>query len=356
MKHHFKSIIFSKTPLESSFIYKREFKIYPIPFEGFPMHKNANHFPLILESWTTDEKVPNIPDFLVDMETSVSRSVNQLNRIRQVTNLLSSLTNHRFFIYSSKLHWSFPLPDNTDEITENINNLSSKLSFEYYYWPGSKEINTYTFNSDDFPSMKFASHHTYYLHDPFEDPNKEIYFPNTIFKALDSYFSLNKTEKKLVDSVTHLICNGIDIQDNMKSLSFLSFVSSLETLINYEYTDKDKGIEFECGECKRINKSPFTCKKCGNPTWGVAAKFREFLKEFVSSSEDSMKRYRKIYSVRSKIVHNGLLLIGDSEFNMLLSSLNKEWKLQVETLQLCRIALNNWLIISHAKKAENKKG
>jgi rubrerythrin len=64
---------------------------------------------------------------------------------------------------------------------------------------------------------------------------------------------------------------------NKKNLSFISFISAIETLVNEEYRDENNKIEYSCNKCKAIKDSPFKCEVCGNPTWAIGYKFKEFL-------------------------------------------------------------------------------
>ena len=79
----------------------------------------------------------------------------------------------------------------------------------------------------------------------------------------------------------------------MKSLSFFSAVSAIETMINLEY--KEEKIEFDCNHCKSLKSSARICQKCGKPKWGIAEKFREFLGKYVSNSKSSRRKFNKIY-------------------------------------------------------------
>lgn len=131
----------------------------------------------------------------------------------------------------------------------------------------------------------------------------------------------------------------------MKSISFLVFVSAIETLINYEYKNDKPEITFECRDCQALKTSPTSCQKCGRPIWGVNANFRKFLRTYVASSEESIKKFKRIYNLRSKIVHTGLLLLGDEHENWVKSeNQNEQWKTHLETMQAARISLVNWLL------------
>ena len=56
-----------------------------------------------------------------------------------------------------------------------------------------------------------------------------------------------------VNSAASLICNGVDLRTKMKSLSFISFVSSIETMVNYKF----RNVPIE------------NCKEYGQPRYKV---------------------------------------------------------------------------------------
>ena len=200
-------------------------------------------------------------------------------------------------------------------------------------------------------------HFDYYLNDPQDHFDQEIHFSENMHLILTGFYGLNKKMKKAAISSAYLICNGMDLRTKMKSLSFLALISSIETLVNIEYSTKLKKIEFECGDCKTIKESPYNCRKCGRPIWGIAAKFRGFLAEFIHDSEGSIKKYKKIYGIRSKLVHSGSLLLGDNYIDWSdINSPNSNWLLHLEAMQFSKLALVNWLIENRNRKlkTENK--
>jgi Apea-like HEPN len=235
------------------------------------------------------------------------------------------------------------------EITEELNNRSSQWGFQMFTFSNlSKELRIDDFIKPEINEVKIKPHTRYYLHEPLEKKDSEIYFPDSIDFAFDNYFTLlSQQSREIIDTVAYLICNGIEMTQKMKSMSFLSFVSSIETLVNYEYADKNSDIKFECSDCKTLISSPYKCK-CGKPIWGIAFKFREFLKNFISNTEDSIKRYKRIYNFRSSIVHNGALLLGDNQFNWEKSDESKKHTLiYLETMQMSKLALMRWLILKN---------
>jgi hypothetical protein len=246
-----------------------------------------------------------------------------------------------------------PLPSHeiSDEERSQIDKSSSQGVLCAYSYPGMyDDLRIEKFSEQRHPLAKLVGHTLYYMNDPIDDRKKEMIFPRTIFISVDKYFRLEQKGRSIINSVLHLICNGVDIQTKMKSLSFLSFVSAIETMVNYEYRDRKDGVVFECHDCQTLKESPIHCKKCGRPIWGVKAKFKEYLQTYVSKSDGSVKKFNKIYNLRSQIVHNGMLLLGDEQLNWSKNDkANEQFITHLETMQLARLSLVNWLLMGPNK-------
>ncbi|MGN6163697.1 MAG: hypothetical protein ACTHOF_04075 [Flavisolibacter sp.] len=300
-----------------------------------------------------DEKI-DVSDDWEDLKDYVSKSSLQIIKLSRLTRLLSSLTNHRIFSYNdTEFKWGVAIPDRELDEGEKevINKTPSQAILPAYTYPNMwKDLQLKDFAEQRHPNARLFRHTFYYMHDPIDDRTKEMTFPVTIHHLVDKYFNLDVKAKKIVDAITHLICNGIDIKLKMKSLSFLSFVSAIETIVNYEFKDKKDEIEFECADCQTIKTSPLSCHKCGRPIWGVKAKFKAFLKAYVSKGDSSIKKYNRIYNLRSDIVHNGMLLLGDEQLDWSKSDkADSQYMTHLETMQLARLSLVNWLLLGTNK-------
>lgn len=345
-------IIFSKTPLKGWYRYKNEFQIYPANFENLPQDIYAIDFPVVLEFRVDATKLHNIPKDLeyFDQLWGMSETTNETNQVKKLCNLLTAFTNHRFFPYVIEGKWAKPLDDDIN--TEELERKPSRWAltcFDYYRMSDDMKISKYYKPECDRIITK-SNQIEYYMHNPFDDPKGEVCFPHNLTTIFDRYFDLQQRVHKIADASAYLICNGVDLLDRMRSLSFLSFISSIETIVNHEYTDKNKGIEFACAECKTIKSSPYECGTCGRPHWGIAAKFRNFLADYISPTPNSVKKYKRIYSLRSKIVHSGALLLNDSQMDWEQASVpNDHWTTLRETMQISRLTIVNWLIKKDAK-------
>lgn len=351
MRKFYRRIVFSKTPLKSQFRYRDRFQILPIDSEIAPLSPYSKHIPLLLEYYIDfdDKQNPKEIDIFDDLS---AQHVIEF----EILNILSVLSNHRFFRYSNVVsQWAMLAPDTefknlNQEQKDSYNNQYSSWTVGGYVYPGLREeMEIKEFTDKKYPETPLVSpYFTYFTQDPVENPKGEILFPETIYSCLDNYYLLSaKTLKKIKSSVA-LVCDGMDISDSKRSLAFLSFVSAIEALVGLEFSDKK--IEFQCNSCKSIKISPYHCLDCGQPIWGIKAKFKEFLKKFVAESKSSVATYNKIYNLRCKIAHQGQLFIGDYELSLKnMDKKENDWLMQLKTLQLVRLSLTNWL--RYAKKA-----
>lgn len=347
MRRYYRRIIFSKTPLRSQFTYKDVFQILPIDSKIAPTNPYARHFPLFLEYYIDfedngQEKI----DVVIDLTAQQKREF-------EIVNLLSILTNYRFFKYQTdRNEWAVMTPNigfdnlNAEQIAWYENQYSSWV-FGGYMYPGlAKELEIEKFTDKRFPEMVLISpYYQYFTNNPVENHEGKIRFPETITSCLDNYFELSSKTLQRIKSCIYLTCDGIDISDSKRSLAFLSFISAIEGLVGLETSDEE--ITFECKNCQTIKESPHNCPKCGRPIWGIKTKFVEFLKKFVAGSEKSAQTYREIYNIRCKITHQSQLFVGDYELSLEEEKLKIEhtdWLMRLKTLQLVRLSLSNWLM------------
>lgn len=343
MKKYIKNIIFTRTPLKGIFRFKDVFQIYPLNLDNAPNSKITDHFPIIIEFWYDTDSLPVVKGF--DSEGTnnyVANLAAQTNQLTEITNLLSAITNFQFFFYRKpETYWSIPLPE---ENTEEVNDISSNWSVSLYAYPQmGEELKIDGFSAPNFEPIIFIPQQTYYFSDPVDSRSKNIDFPDTIEAILTNYFEIKDNKKKVALSAIYQICNGLDLFYKMKSLSFFSFVSSIETLVNYEF--RNEKIEYECNDCKSLKSSSRVCKKCGNPIWGIAAKYREFLFKYVSDAPDAKKMYNKIYDIRSKITHTEYLIDGENFLNFEFNDKTEEiLMMHLRAMQLARRSLINWIL------------
>ncbi|MGH1336874.1 MAG: hypothetical protein ACRBFS_12190 [Aureispira sp.] len=346
-KKYIRNIIFTRTPLTGVFRYKDEFQVYPLNKKNAPYSSKGPEFPVIIEYSYDKNDIKSIEAFDDEaVDKKMAETTLQTNKLIQLTDLLSAITNHRFFFYRHpEKKWALPIPEKFDDSNrEQLNNSSSTKAILIYYYPNiGADMQISRLSTPLISAIPQIEPRKYYYFNPVESVNKVITFPNNIHKVLGKYYCLNAKEHKIVSSAVYQICNGLDLQKNMKSLSFFSFVSSIETLITHEY--QGEKLEFACKECQTLKSSPRVCRKCGSPKWGIAEKFREFLLKYVSSAEGARKMYSKIYSIRSKISHTEYLINGENFLNWDFDDKSQEVSMKhLEVVQLSRRSLVNWLL------------
>lgn len=354
MRKYYRRVVFSRTPLKTQFRYKDIFQILPIDSQIAPTNPYARHFPLFLEYYLDFEEK--------DIQTEIDLFVEftaQNKREFEIVNLLSVLTNHRFFKYQSdRNEWAILTPNIgfeklNDEQKRLFNSQHSSWVIGSYVYPGlRKELEIDKLTENKFPKMALIyPYYQYFTNDSVEKAEGKIRFPETITSCLDNYFALSAKTLQKIKSCIFLTCDGIDISENKRSLAFLSFISAIEGLVGLEVSDNE--ITFECKNCKTIKESPYECLKCGRPIWGIKTKFVEFLRKFVAGSEKSAQLYREIYNLRCKITHQSQLFLGDYELSLDEDKLKIEhmdWLMRLKTLQLVRLSVSNWLIFPEKQK------
>ncbi len=345
-RNFIKNIIFSRTPLNSCYRFGDKFQIYPVNLENAPSSTHAIHFPMIIEFYVDDSEIKEVKEFdSKSVNQTVAELTAQTNKLIQLTNLISTISNYRIFFYRHiEMMWTVPVPEEiTEEVKKEFNKISSSTSMPSFTYENiSKDMFITEFSNPDFPKIELLNQRSYYFYEPLESKKKSINFPNTIDIIFENYFNLDNKELKIINSAMHQFCNGLDLFKTMKSLSFFSIVSSIETLVNLEF--KNEKIEFECNDCKTIKTSKRHCQKCGRPIWGIAAKFREFLFKYVSDKKEAKKLYNQIYTIRSRITHTEYLLNGDNfsdwEFNNKTEEISM---LHLKAMQIARRSFANWL-------------
>ncbi len=351
MLFFYKTIVFSYSRLKTCFRFENKFQILPLDMNNKPQCPYAFHYPIFLE-YTIDFQDKE-PEDVFELQAI------RINKEKEIINLLSCLTNHRFFSYDqSKNAWGVMMPDAViNDMTQNevdaLNNQESNMFIAIYKYNGMGEDLHIECFTEYYPKANLIRNdkHLYYTNNPIDDNQHDIFFPETIYYALHQYYNLSLKTRQKVNSSIYLACDGIDISANKRSLSFLSYVSAIEGLVDL---DSDNGeIKFCCKSCQSIEASPYKCPTCGRPIWGVKQKFINFLSKYVAGSEDSHKKYSDIYNLRSKLTHTGKLFLGDYDMSFEKSDLERKYMdglMRLETLQLFRISLDCWLRNSEKKK------
>lgn len=325
----YKVIIFSDNPLNAKYRFEDKFQIYPFTSENKPYSDKVKLHPIALEYWVDEDIKVEVPVDFIGIEKTFTHIAMSMPPQVKILSLLTSLTNYRFYVPPIKWQWFCEIPQ--EDKLEEMNNQKSVAGLSTYWFPESFKENQITeFSNPSFPDITLKPHPEYFRNISL-DENEEMFFPQYITEVLHNYFALDNNIQKIVLSSSSLINNGVALRGNMNSLSYISFISSIETLINFEYQ----------------NEQVKNCECCGTSQYRVMGKFRDFIFKYVSKAEDTKKQINEIYGLRSKIAHRGELLLADDIYNWGDDNLrNDQWQIHLSTMQLCRVALSNWLLMA----------
>lgn len=334
MKSFHKSIFFTKAPLGGFYKYKDVFQIYPADLEGMPNSKLKRHFPNIIEYWTVPEEKLSFSfsdddddEYMAGLRSLTATTITKQERI---LNLLSTFTNNQFFRQANPDGmWGMPIL--SDDPGVDADSWESKWCWEMYFFPGlPDQLKIEEFKKQAIKSISKIEYPDYYYEYPHldSDRTKEIAFPSIIDELLDTYYSLEPTLQKSVDSAISYTVSAVELSNRRKTLSLISSFTSLETMVNIEYD----GVKVE------------KCEACGQPKFSVSKKFREYLLKYIGSSDTNKKKFNSFYSLRSKLVHTGRQLQTEALF----AEVEKETEFselvtRIEILQLGKLGIVNWL-------------
>jgi hypothetical protein len=323
----YKVIIFSDNPLTTKYKFENKFQIYPYTSPNAPYSDKVKLHPIALEYWVDEDIDVKVPEEFRDLESLYKQSVTSMLPQTKILSLLTSLSNYRFYIPQIKWQWFCTIPDGAS--SEEVNEQKSVPGLNTYWYPESfKERQIEGFSDPDFPQMTFKPHLEYFRNISL-DENEEIVFPYYLTAAIHNYYAFPEEIKQIAEASSSLINNGIAIRGTMNSLSYISFISSIETLVDFEFK----------------NEVVKKCESCGTTHYRVMGKFRDFIFKYVSKAPETKKQINEIYGLRSKITHAGELLLGENIFNWGDEKIrNEQWKIHLSAMQLCRVALSNWLL------------
>ncbi|OGG14024.1 hypothetical protein A2773_05750 [Candidatus Gottesmanbacteria bacterium RIFCSPHIGHO2_01_FULL_39_10] len=220
--------------------------------------------------------------------------INQQNdqRLRELLVLIYVLTDKYFFEYDHKQGWFI-------EITAKEKpQLMKRLRYgQQFYFSNKKSPK----KLKKFPNEKYVL-----TLDPaifiIQNASGEINRDINLSDIVSGFYILNKRTQAQLMNAFYSIYDARTI--NNTSLSFISLINSIETLIHHKY--KDKGV---------------ICKGCDRPKYAVVQKFHDFIRENYDGYQGTGKKgegrdkfVNEIYTLRSKIVHNGKLISRNRPF------------------------------------------
>lgn len=323
----YKVVIFSDNPLTTQFRFEDKFQIYPYISPNAPYSDKVKLHPIALEYWVDEDIEVEVPEDFKGLEEFYKQSVISMLPQTKILSLLSSMCNYRFYLPQIKWQWFCTIPDGDN--VEEANNQKSVAGINTYWYPeGHKERQIETFSNTDFAQMNYKAHQEYFRTITL-DESEDIVFPEHIPVALHNYYALPEQIKKIAEASSSLINNGLALRGTMNSLSYISFISSIETLVDFDFKNEE------------VKK----CECCGTSQYRVMGKFRDFIFKYVSTAAETKKQLNEIYTLRSKISHSGELLLADNIYDWGNDTIrNEQWKIHLSAMQLGRVALTNWLL------------
>lgn len=333
MIYYRRCVVLSNTPLKEAFKYKDLFVLQPITRKNVPTSPYAKHHPSFLDFYVESDKPLSENELLVC----------DINRTHEICTILTALSNFRFFTYdSSFMSWGIMAPSilvekMTDEerieMDEN-NKTSIWMPFaSYLYKEFVDDRIIYSIDLlDGNTEMILDDNPFYFTYNPIPEEKERVTFQSKISEAIDGYYALDDVTRQIVFSAMKLISDGIGLGIHHQSLGFVSYISSIETMVGLE--NRNAKVEY--------------CKSCGQPIYSVRRKFLTFLAKYVSRTESSRKKFGDLYALRSKIAHTGKLFLSDVEFSFLNKDIDQnEWIKYLEVQQLARISIFRWLLLNN---------
>jgi len=296
-----------------------------IPVSNTPeMPSYARHQPFILEygSEKPDEPIM-IPTHEGEkaLPESVAPFLAGRDKLNEILNLLTVLTNYWFFVYSDMDYAWFAVDPSKEA------RWGRKI-----FWAAELDNHIIDgFSNPEGSLVPIVSAEGYY--DLFSSDSME--FPDILDDGFRKHATLSQRAKQAYNSACYLFQKGIEIGWQSHSLSYASFISSIETMVASENTGATIEICEECGQRRRRTTKQFKefiRKHHGKPATIPRKKWNEYV--------------GKLYDVRSKILHEGRILLSDLS-PLLQFDNTQEYDRQIQISMMLRkiaqLCLINWL-------------
>lgn len=316
------AIVLSTLPVTGWYRYKDIFQIIP-PTDAVkrPSITSAHH-PLIFQ-WrypaSKEQRTISgnfeVPQWLLDKENSAEKA-------RELLLALGVFLTARIFEYRGKQSWFVDLENAGSETLE------PKWGQELYTAQNFQSPIESLSSVVEIQKIEEIESNQYFNR-RFIEYDAVFDVPQNLNFLLDRFFNLSANDKNSFLSSCALFEQGMEVWSTSPSLSFVGFVSCLETLINAEH--KDAAVE--------------KCSECGQDRHRVTKKFRDFFLAYGDDSQEFKKYAMKIYKYRSKVVHTGELFNGEvipEKFGSDGRIHDNDFRRGV--IRTCRICMVNWML------------
>ena len=331
-------LVFSKAPLKGYYRFGDVFQLTPAPDNWLRPPTIMGDYPLILElrydpkiapdresdHWRRDlferdrEKklgTKGWTDGQIDARRSETNMWRETAIRKELSVLLSALTNHRIFDYGSSIRqaWTITLRRGQKSETRwaQIGYQTPDLDWpvdDFFSAPTMKEAPRVPIG-DHFKNLPDS--HTVGAGD-----KNNVQFHDALDELLTIYFALEVKKKRKFYSACHLWAQAFDLKEiKASSMSLVASVSSIETLQNF-------------GAVPKTSKT---------------TRFKEFFKKYAGPGAETLAT--KLYKIRGDISHDGELLreeLFDRGFTI--GGHDEQMLFPGDVTRATHIALVNWLI------------
>ena len=254
--------------------------------------------------------------------------------IKELSILLTVLTNHRFFEYDGEQFWFVTRRDPGDP-PENA------VWGQTLYRPPGLNARTEEFSSPSTDRAPTVPEDRYYKAGRDElvaGREYQIKLPYILDDLLNVYFGLDAVIKQAFYAACHLWSQSESLRDKAPSLSLIAASSAIETLVDSEGPNPGKPC-LVCGAPVSIE----TCLVCGMPRYYLASRFKKFI---IEHGGPGLGRFAdRLYGFRSKVSHAGELLrveLFDSGFQT--GGKDEQMLFRIDVLRVTHRAIIRWLI------------
>lgn len=321
-----RSVLLTDVPINGFFRFRDDFQILPIEERAPKPSYVMCHHPLTIEyKIEIDETPRTFPDGR-EMPQWIVNNDDAAKKLNELLLLLTTFSSYRVFMYQNSQSWFLPMEGIKEQQWESVWGQQT-YSFKDFISKTDSLSNLNQSKIDTINPNEYFNRYGRPIDQKFD-------LPENIDILFTKYFNLDEDTQKAFLSSASLLSQGLKLWSEHPSLSFAAIVSSLETLISFDYKD----IEVE------------KCKECGQERYRVVKKFRDFFGKYGSKSPEFKKYALKIYKYRSKILHSGELFLGEV-FPRRFGSLDslEDDELRRSIIRTCRICLINWLMFHDQK-------
>lgn len=349
-------VLFSRVPLKGSYRYRDLFQLLPVPADAprpptimgdYPLQVELKYDPGVSQERTTDlwhrDLWERKREKEMDSVSTASAEQQEMHKLftsqrrpeailKELTDVLSVLTNHTFFQYKGDQSWVIPVPYDSQE------SVWAQTMYKTPTISSSREEDFSIVEVSPIRVMPLGSYFSKYRDEITAGTDSEIQMTDQMDHLLDKYFSLEPVRKQAFYVACHLLVQALELRHQAPSLSLVGAVSAIETLVS---------VGIETTSCPTCGQSTSTeiCEVCHLPQFLVSKKFKEFIKEYVGSSSSISNFATRLYGFRSDVTHVGRLLrveLGDTGFYS--GGKDEQADFSRKALWVPRFAIVKWLL------------